>query len=134
VLTLAVLFGRFWRPQRNDFSASATPHDGRDLFRGAVRDGAERIVLQMGVALGGSGLTMAEHLADEVKAVTAGNGDRGETVPKVMNADIVEPGLPPVALPGLLNAEENDRRKLRRAERTSCLPGAATGPGREWMP
>jgi hypothetical protein len=44
----------------------------------------------MGVALGGSGLTMPEHLANEVEAVAARHGDRGEAVPKVMNADIIE--------------------------------------------
>ena len=44
----------------------------------------------MGVTLGGSGLTMPGYLADEVEAVAARDGDRGEAVPKVMNADIVE--------------------------------------------
>jgi hypothetical protein len=60
----------------------------------------------MGVALGGSGLTMPEHLADEIEAVAARHGDRGEAVPKVMNADIPEPGRPPDTLPGLLDADE----------------------------
>jgi hypothetical protein len=58
----AVLFGRFWRRQRNDFGAPAALHDGRDPFGRAVGDGAERVVLQMGVALSGLGLTMPEHL------------------------------------------------------------------------
>src|SRR5260370_26140202 len=60
----------------------------------------------MGIALGGSGLTMPEHLANDIEAVAAGYGDRGEAVPKVMNADIVESGRRPDALPGLLNADE----------------------------
>jgi hypothetical protein len=60
----------------------------------------------MGIALGGSGLTVPEHLANEIKAVAARDGDRGEAVPKVMNADIVESGRPPDALPGLLDADE----------------------------
>ena len=47
-------------------------------------------VLQMGVALGGWGLTMPEHLADKIEAVAARHGDRGEAVLQVMNADIVE--------------------------------------------
>ena len=33
---------------------------------------------------------MPEHLADEVEAVAARYGDRGEAVPKVMNTEIVE--------------------------------------------
>ena len=33
---------------------------------------------------------MAKYLADEVEAVAAGYGDRGEAVPKVMNTEIVE--------------------------------------------
>jgi hypothetical protein len=50
----------------------------------------------MGIALGGSGLPMLKHLADEIEAVAARDGDRGEAVPKVMNADIVvEPGRRP---------------------------------------
>ena len=49
----------------------------------------------MGVALGGSGLTMPEYVADEVKAVAARYSDRGEAVPKVMDADIVEPSSRP---------------------------------------
>jgi hypothetical protein len=60
----------------------------------AVRDGTNGVVLQMGVALGGSGLTMPEHLADKIEAVARLTGDRGGSVPKVMNADIVEPGAP----------------------------------------
>ncbi len=60
----------------------------------------------MGIALGGSGLTMPEHLANDIEAVAAGYGDRGEAVPKVMNADIVESGRRPDALPGLLDADE----------------------------
>jgi len=51
-------------------------------------------------------MTMPKYLADEVEAVAAGYGDRGEAVPKVMNADIVEPGRPADALPGLLDADE----------------------------
>jgi hypothetical protein len=35
------------------------------------RDGTNGVVLQMGVPLGGWGLTMPEHLADEVEAVAA---------------------------------------------------------------
>ena len=54
----------------------------------------------------GSGLTMPKHLTNEIEAVAAGHGDRGEAVPKVMNADIREPDRPPDALPGLLNADE----------------------------
>jgi hypothetical protein len=42
---------------------------------------------------------MPEHLANEITAVAARYGDRGEAVPKVMNADIVEPGRSPDALP-----------------------------------
>ena len=49
---------------------------------------------------------MPKYLADEVEAAAAGYGDRGEAVPKVMNAGIVEPGRRPNALPGLLNADE----------------------------
>jgi hypothetical protein len=33
---------------------------------------------------------MPKHLTNEIEAVAAGHGDRGEAVPKVMNADIVE--------------------------------------------
>ena len=49
---------------------------------------------------------MPEHLADEIEAVAARHGDRGEAVPKVMNADIIEPSRPTDVLPGLLNADE----------------------------
>jgi hypothetical protein len=49
---------------------------------------------------------MPEHLANEIEAVAAGHGDRGEAVPKVMNAEIVEPARPQDALPGLLDADE----------------------------
>ena len=77
------------------------------------RDGTNGVVLQVSVALGGSGLTMPKYLADEVEAVAAGYGDRGEAVPKVMNADIVEPGRPADALPG------------KRSEHADSLPSAA---------
>jgi hypothetical protein len=33
----------------------------------------------MGIALGGSGLTMPEDLADEVEAVAVSGGDRGDS-------------------------------------------------------
>jgi hypothetical protein len=89
-----------------DDAFGASLYHRRDPFRRSVRDGAQRVVRQMGVALGGSGLTMAEHLANEIEAVAAGYGDRGEAVPKVMNADIVEPGHPADALPGHLNSDE----------------------------
>jgi hypothetical protein len=68
--------------------ALATPHNGRDPFGRPVGDSAERVVLQMGVALGGSGLTMPEHLADEGEAVAARYGDRGKAVRKVVKSDI----------------------------------------------
>ena len=38
---------------------------------------------------------MPEHLANDIEAVAAGYGDRGEAVPKVMNAEIFEPGRRP---------------------------------------
>ena len=56
---------------------------------------------------------MPEHHADEVEAGAARHGDRGEAVPKVMNADIVEPGRRPDALPG------------KRSEHADSLPSAA---------
>jgi len=37
-------------------------------------------VLQMGVTLGGWGLTMPEHLANEVEAVAARHGDEAKLV------------------------------------------------------
>ena len=49
---------------------------------------------------------MPEHLADEIEAVAARHGDRGEAVPKVMNADIIEPSRPTDVSPGLLNADK----------------------------
>jgi hypothetical protein len=58
----------FRKRQRNDFGVPAGLHDGRDPFRRAVRDGAKRVVLQMAVALRGSGLTMPKQLADSVTA------------------------------------------------------------------
>jgi len=66
----------------------------------------EPSMLQMGVALGGSGLRLPEHLADEIETISARLGDRGEAVPKVMNADILEPGSRSDALPGLLDVDE----------------------------
>jgi hypothetical protein len=87
-------------------AALAARHDRGDPFRRAVRNGAQRVVLQMGIALGSLGLTMPEHLADEVEAVVARYGDRGEAVPKVMNSDIGKPGRRPKALSGLLDADE----------------------------
>jgi hypothetical protein len=78
----------------------------------------------MGVAFGGSGLTMPEHLANEIEAVTTGHGDRGDAVPKVMNADIVEPGRPPDALPRLLDADEMSiPRSAARTYRLSSWRG-----------
>jgi len=56
---------------------------------------------------------MPEHLANKIEAVAARHGDRGEAVPKVMNADIVEPVHRPDVLPG------------KRSEHTDSLPGAA---------
>jgi hypothetical protein len=60
----------------------------------------------MGIALGGSGLAMPEHLADEIQTSPARYGDRGEAVPKIMDPDIVERGACPNALPRLLNADK----------------------------
>ena len=65
-------------------------------------------------------MTMPEHLANEIEAVAAGHGDRGEAVPKVMNAEIFEPGRPADALPGLLDANEMSVAALER--RTYGLP------------
>jgi hypothetical protein len=59
-------------------------------------------------------------LADEVKADAARYGDRGEAVPKVMNADIVEPDHLPDALAGALDADECP--SPRSAGRTYGLP------------
>ena len=106
-------------------------HDSRHPFRRAIPDGVQRVVLQMGIALGGSGLTMAKYLADEVEAVAAGYGDRGEAVPKVMNADIVEPGRPRGRVATASGCRRNVRCRARLAERMGCLPGAATRPARE---
>jgi hypothetical protein len=64
-----------------------------DRAWGKPRDGTNGVVLQMGVPLGGWGLTMSEHLADEVEAVAARYGDRGEAVPKVMNATSSSPAV-----------------------------------------
>jgi len=72
------------RHGERDDTAGPSLHDGRDPFRHAVGDGAERVVLQMGVVLGSSGLTMAEHLANEIEAVAAGYVDRGEAVSKIV--------------------------------------------------
>jgi hypothetical protein len=47
----------------------------------------------MGVALGGSGLTPPEHLADEVEAVAARYGDRGEEMPRGRFDDAVGGGI-----------------------------------------
>jgi hypothetical protein len=41
-----------------------------------------RVVLQMSVPLGGAGLAVPDYLADEIEAVAARHGDRGEAVPK----------------------------------------------------
>jgi hypothetical protein len=114
------------------------------------RYGAQRVVLQMGIALSASGLTMPKYLADEVEAAAAGYGDRGEAVPKVMNAGIVEPGRRPNALPGLLNADEmsfaalsgqnvwgavlsrqlGQRAKRERPKRHGLGPGLLSGRSR----
>ena len=56
---------------RTEDDTAGPLHDGRDPFRRAVRDGSQRVVLQMSIVLGGSGLTMPKYLADEVEAVAA---------------------------------------------------------------
>jgi hypothetical protein len=89
-----------------DDAADTSLHDRLNLLGRAVRNGANGVICQMRVPLGGAGLAVPEHLADEIEAVAARHGNRGEAVPKVMNADIAEPGRTPDALPGLLNADE----------------------------
>src|SRR5437879_7587040 len=54
------------RPQTNLCSGRHLPRTGSTNSQ-TDRDGTNRIVLQMGVALGGSGLTMPKHLADEIE-------------------------------------------------------------------
>ena len=80
------------RPQTNLCSERHLPRTGSTNSQ-TDRDGTNGVVLQMGVPLGGWGLTMSEHLADEVEAVAARYGDRGEAVPKVMNATSSSPAV-----------------------------------------
>jgi hypothetical protein len=56
---------------------SPPPEDSRTADVRSVTATA-RIVLQMSVALSGSGSTMSEHLADEIDAVFTRHRDRGE--------------------------------------------------------
>jgi hypothetical protein len=49
---------------------------------------------------------MPEYLADQVEAVAARYADRGEAVPKVVNAEIVRPNRCPDALSRFLNSNE----------------------------
>jgi hypothetical protein len=77
------------------------------------------------VPLGGAGLAVPEHLADEVVAVAARHGDGGEAVPKVVNSEIVEPGGPPGGAAKAFGCRRN------QAGRTYGLPswcGSSAGP------
>ena len=98
-----------------------------DRAWGKPRDGTNGVVLQMGVPLGGWGLTMPEHLAEEVAAVAAGYGDRGEAVPKVMNADIVEPDHPRTRCQGFWMSMKCPSPGSRE-EQLGRPPGAAARP------
>jgi hypothetical protein len=68
----------------------------------------------MAVALGAPELRLPEHLVGEIETISARLGDRGEAVPKVMNAEIVEPGSRSDALPGLLDVDEMSVATLGR--------------------
>ena len=74
---------------------------------------------------------MPKHLADEVEAGATRHGDRGEAVPKVMNADIVEPGRLPGRVDSASGCRRNVDRSAGRAERMGCFPCTANRSARE---
>ena len=51
-------------------------------------------------------MTVTEHFADEIKAVPTRHSDRGETMSKVVDPDIVEPRNRSNPLPRLLYPDE----------------------------
>jgi hypothetical protein len=64
---------------------------------------------------------MPEHLANEIKAVAAGHGDRGEAMPKVMNAEIFERGTPPGRVDRASGCRRNVRPPVREKNSWAAL-------------
>lgn len=80
-------------------------HRRGDPGCGAIGDSADRVIGEMRVDFGGSGLFVPQHLADQVETVAVGHGERREAVPQIVDAHALEPRACPHPLPILLQSD-----------------------------
>ncbi len=78
----------------------------------------------MSVNLGGSALPMTEDLAHEIKAVTAGHGDRREAMPEIVETNSLQSSPLAHPRPDLL---KSDKMAVRAVARENILGTLETG-------
>ena len=76
------------KPRYDNQSAQCSLQFGGDFFGRNL----DRISREVGVSGSGLHLRMAEQLADHRQPLAGGNGGRGEGMPEIVDADVLQPG------------------------------------------
>ena len=97
----------------NHFGARGATHGVVDLARNAIGSGAQRVVEEMGVALGGDRVQVAEDLAKDRQTEAAGGAGARPAVAEVVQPDSGQVRPLTNALPGVLEADAGGRRSRR---------------------
>lgn len=121
------------RSSRVNFRAEA----GSNLPGDGVRSGLDRIRCQVGVASGRLYLSVSEKLSDHRQTLAGGDGRRGESMPEVVDADVLEARAGSNTLPKGPQVRDAPRRtRWQRRHASQSILGAGKtrrGAGRGWI-